>query len=279
MYAWPDVGGRAESRVRLKRTDGTISGARAATFLLGCAPAHPRGSSRPEMPLQLVAVAFDTEDPQRVGAFWASLLGRDFVRETGGVLLPGDDTQIGLRFVEAATETPGPNRVHLHLTSSTREDQQDTVARARNLGARDIDVGQLPEEGHVVLADPGDNEFCVIEPGNAYLAGCGFLGEITCEGTRDVGLFWREALGWPLVWDRDQQTAVQSPEGGTKLSWDVRPGPPNYGSRRQRLDLASSDLAVDVARLMALGANDLGDRDGRIVLSDPDGGEFSLGRA
>jgi len=86
--------------------------------------------------LRLVAVAFDTDDPRRVAAFWASLLGRDVVRETGGLLLPGGDTQIGLRFVEAVTETPGPNRVHMHLTSSTREDQQDTVARARSLGAR-----------------------------------------------------------------------------------------------------------------------------------------------
>lgn len=230
------------------------------------------------MPLRLVAVAFDTDDPQRVAAFWASLLGRDVVRETGGVLLPGDDTQIGLRFVEAVTATPGPNRVHMHLTSSTWEHQQDTVARARSLGARHIDVGQLPDEGHVVLADPGGNEFCVIEPGNAYLAGCGFFGEITCEGTRKVGLFWHESLGWPLVWDRDPQTAIQSPQGGTKLSWDVRPGPPNYGSRRQRLELASSDLAADIERLVALGAKNLGDRDGRIALADPDGGEFTLGR-
>jgi catechol 2,3-dioxygenase-like lactoylglutathione lyase family enzyme len=231
------------------------------------------------MPLRLVAVAFDTDDPERVAAFWASILGRDAVPETGSVLLPGGETQVGLRFVEAATETPGPNRVHLHLTSATRADHQDTVATARGLGARDIDVGQLPEEGHVVLADPGDNEFCVIEPGNAFLAGCGFLGEVTCEGTREVGLFWRAALGWPLVWDRDQQTAVQSPEGGTKISWDVRPGTPSYGSRRQRFDLAASDLASDVARLVELGASELGDRDDRIVLADPDGGEFSLCRA
>jgi hypothetical protein len=65
--------------------------------------------------LRLVAVAFDTDDPEPVAAFWASILGRDVVRETGRVLLPGDDTQVGLRFVEAATETGGRNRMHLHL--------------------------------------------------------------------------------------------------------------------------------------------------------------------
>ena len=77
-----------------------------------------------------------------------------------------------------------------------------------------------------MLADPGGNELCVIEPGNNYLAGTGYLGEVTCDGTRDVGLFWRDALGWPLVWDRNEQTAVQSPLGGTKISWDSWGGPP-----------------------------------------------------
>jgi nucleotide-binding universal stress UspA family protein len=65
---------------------------------------------------------------------------------------------------------------------------------------------------------PGGDEFCVIEPGEGWLAGCGFLGEVTCDGTPAVGRFWRDALGWPLVWDRGQQTAVQSPMGGTKIS-------------------------------------------------------------
>src|ERR1019366_8490936 len=35
------------------------------------------------------------------------------------------------------------------------------------LDARHIDIGQRPEEGHVVLADPEGNEFCVIEPGTS----------------------------------------------------------------------------------------------------------------
>lgn len=228
------------------------------------------------MALRLVAVAFDAEEPEQVAAFWAGILGRDIVQQADTVLLPGDGTQVGLRFVAAATRAPGPNRVHLHLTSSTLEDQQRTVESARGLGARDIDVGQRPDEGHVVLADPGGNEFCVIEAGNDFLAGCGFLGEVTCEGPREVGRFWSEALGWPLVWDRGDQTAIQSPEGGTKISWDVRPGDPCYGSRRQQLELSTSDLAAEVERLVELGATERGEHDGRLVLAAPDGGEFSL---
>lgn len=60
-------------------------------------------------------------------------------------------------------------------------------------------------------------------PANIFLAGCGFLGEVSCDGTREVGLFWRDALGWPLVWDQDEETAAQSPRGGTKVSWGGSP--------------------------------------------------------
>jgi catechol 2,3-dioxygenase-like lactoylglutathione lyase family enzyme len=200
------------------------------------------------------------------------------------VLLPGDDTQVGLRF--AAVEAPDPtaaadpasSRLHLHLTSSSLDDQHATVDAALRLGGRHIDIGQRPEEGHIVLADPAGAAFCVIEPGNNFLAGTGFLGEVTCEGTRDVGLFWRDALGWPLVWDRDGETAVQSPQGGTKLSWGGPPVSPKHGRNRQRFDLAAPDPTAEAERLVALGATRLGDqdRDGAVELADPDGNEFSI---
>ena len=37
------------------------------------------------------------------------------------------------------------------------------MERALATGASHLDVGQLPEEEHVVLADPEGNEFCVVE--------------------------------------------------------------------------------------------------------------------
>lgn len=228
------------------------------------------------MTVRLVAVCFDADDPTTVAAFWAGLLGREVIEEAGGALVPGDDTQVGLRFVASTGRRSVPNRLHLHLTSSTPDDQQRIVDAAVALGGRHVDVGQRPEEGHVVLADPGGNELCVIEPGNDFLAGCGFLGEVACDGTREVGLFWRDALGWPLVWDRDGETAVQSPRGGTKIAWGGPPVAPKHGRNRQRFDLASTDLAADVRRLVALGATRLEDRDGGIELSDVDGNELTI---
>jgi predicted enzyme related to lactoylglutathione lyase len=186
---------------------------------------------------------------------------------------------VGLRLAPSGVARVGPNRVHLHLTSTSPADQQDTVAAALELGANHCDVGQLPEEGHTVLADPEGNEFCVIEPGSSFLAGCGFLGELACDGTRQVGLFWAEALGWPLVWDDAGETAIQSPSGGTKVAWGGPPVAPKHGRSRQRFDLAlaGDDLAAEVDRLVALGANRLGNPEDRAVeLADPDGNEFCL---
>lgn len=228
---------------------------------------------------RLLALTIDAHDPARLASFWAGVLGRVVVDDLRGALVPRSDTQVGLRFMLSRAEKVGLNRVHLHLTSSSSTSQQDIVAAALELGAAHIDVGQLPEEGHVVLADPEGNEFCVIEPGNSFLAGCGFLGELACDGTRQVGLFWAEALDWPLVWDEDQETAAQSPHGGTKVAWGGPPVGPKHGRNRQRFDLAlaDGDLAAEIDRLVALGATRLGSAaDGAIELVDPDGNEFCL---
>ena len=227
----------------------------------------------------LLAVTFDADDPVSLAQFWAGVLGREVVEDAGGPLLPGDDTQLGLRFVPSQAEKAGSNRMHLHLTSASPADQQQTVATALGLGACHLDVGQRPEEGHVVLGDPEGNEFCVIEPGNAFLAGCGFLGELACDGSREVGLFWSEALGWPLVWDQDQETAIQSPQGGTKVAWGGPPVAPKAVRNRQRFDLARADgdQGAEVDRLVFLGATRLEvGEDGAVALADPDGSEFCV---
>lgn len=165
---------------------------------------HPIGSGcqqyHAKVSLRFVAVSFGVPDPEALGNFWAGVLGREVVDEVNGVLLSGNETQVGLSFVSAAPQKTGRNRLHLHLTSASTEDQRRTVETALRLGGRRFGTKPLPYGRHdVFLADPGGNEFCVIEPGNSYLAGCGYLGEFTCDGTREVGLFWSDALGWPIV--------------------------------------------------------------------------------
>ncbi|CUR55563.1 conserved hypothetical protein [metagenome] len=221
-------------------------------------------------------MTFEVVDAAAVAAFWADLLGRDVRPEPGGALVPGDSRQVGLRFVDSEREQVGVRRFHLHLTSTSLEDQQQVVETALRLGGRHLDVGQSPEDEFVVLADPGDNELCVIEPHNNFLAGTGFLGEVTCEGSRDVGLFWRDALDWTLVWDEHEETSVQSPLGGTKVSFGGPPVEPRHGRNRQRFDLVATDPTQEITRLVSLGARVVDELVDGVELADPDGNEFGL---
>jgi catechol 2,3-dioxygenase-like lactoylglutathione lyase family enzyme len=235
------------------------------------------------MTMQLVALCFDANDPLGLARFWSGVLGWDTADDRadhdGVTLLPGDDTGFPIRFVPTEVPKTGPNQMHFDLTSTSLEDQQQTVARALALGASHLDVGQRPEEGHVVLADPEGNEFCVVGPDNAFLADCGFLGALSSDGTQEVGHFWSAALGWPLVWDQDQETAIRSPHGGPKITWGGPPVRPKAGRNRLRLDLAADDREAEVDRLLALGARrvDLGQGEvGGVALADPDGNEFCV---
>jgi predicted enzyme related to lactoylglutathione lyase len=236
------------------------------------------------MTSHLHALCFDANDPPRLARFWAGVLGWEMADESsdGVALLPNDDTGFRIRFLPTQEPKAGPNRMHFDLTSTSLDDQQETVARSLRLGARHIDVGQRPEEGHVVLADPEGNEFCVIEPGNDFLADCGFIGALACDGSREVGYFWSNALGWPLVWDQDQETAIRSPRGGPKITWGGPPLRPKTARNRLHVDLAPpdhGDQQAEVARLVSLGATrlDIGQGEAtRVVMADPDGNEFCV---
>jgi predicted enzyme related to lactoylglutathione lyase len=229
----------------------------------------------------LVALCFDANDPDRLARFWAGVLDRE-IADDGLTLVPRDGTGFNIEFQPTHEQKVSPNRIHLHLTSTSLDDQQATVARALGLGGRHLDIGQGPEAEHVVLADPEGNEFCVIEPGNRFLADCGFLGELACDGSQEVGYFWRDALGWPLVWDQHQETAIQAPRGGTKIAWGGPPLAPKTGKNRLHFDLAPpvhTDQQAEVDRLVSLGATriDIGQGDvSWVVMADPDGNEFCV---
>ncbi len=100
-------------------------------------------------------------DAPASAAFWAALLDREVVTESGAALVPGDKTQVGLRFITSETEQVGRLRLHLHLTSTNLEDQQRTVEMALRLGGRHLDVGQGAHDRFVVLADPDGIEFAI----------------------------------------------------------------------------------------------------------------------
>jgi catechol 2,3-dioxygenase-like lactoylglutathione lyase family enzyme len=237
------------------------------------------------MTAQLVALAFSANAPSQLAQFWAHALHWS-VRQGNGVgveLVPADGTSFDVLFRPVAGDKVGQNRIHFDLTTSSLGDQTSTVAELLAIGARHIDIGQGPNATHVVLADPEGNEFCVIDPGNEFLATCPRLGAVNCDGTRALGHFWSEALGWPLVWDQDEETAIQAPDGtGPKITWSGPPLMPKLGDERFHFHIApaaAASVPITLEHLHALGATrlDVGAAcPGAIALADVDGNTFCL---
>ncbi|HXZ64518.1 MAG TPA: VOC family protein [Streptosporangiaceae bacterium] len=237
------------------------------------------------MTLKLASLTWDAHEPSRLARFWAAALGWDIHAATHGrvSLLPMDGTRFAVVFVTAAEEKEGANRIHLDLSSRSVEDQRATVSRLIGLGASEIDIGQGPDADHFVLVDPEGNEFCVLEPGNNFVSRASLLGSLTCDGTRTVGYFWSAALGWPLVWDQGDETAIRAPDGaGQFITWGGPPLPPKRGQNRLRLAVApppDGDQRAEVERLVSLGARRIGIGQGEpsgIVMADPDDNEFCV---
>ncbi len=215
------------------------------------------------MAITLVALRWLALDPGAQARFWAELLDAPAEAET--VSIPG----FSLRFVVTDRPKTVQSRIHLDLTSSSPEAQLAHVATVLRLGGEHVDIGQDPTEGHVVLADPEGTELCVIPAGNQFLADTGRIGAVNCDGTHASGVFWSRALDWPLVWDEGEETAIQSPDGGSKFTWS---GPPLMArDTPERISFqVAAQAREDLARLVDLGATALGG--GRFL--DPDGNEF-----
>jgi len=237
------------------------------------------------MRAHLVALSFDAIVPDELARFWAhALRWKIHEADEGGVeLVPTDATSFGVVFRPVTHEKVGQNRIHFDLTTTSLEDQHNTVAELLAIGATHTDVGQDPNDTHVVLADPEGNELCIIEPGNRFLAGCPRLGAVNCDGTRALGCFWSDALGWPLVWDQDEETAIQAADGtGPKITWSGPPLMPRLGPDRFHFHVsppAGSSVQAALDRLLALGAtrpDNARGCPGAIGLADVDGNEFCL---
>jgi predicted enzyme related to lactoylglutathione lyase len=89
-------------------------------------------------------------------------------------------------------------------------------------------------------------------------------------------VFWSEAIGWPLVWDEDGETAIAPPDGGVKIAWGGLPLNERHGRNRMYFVLGADDLDVEVERLVGLGARVVERREGEVEMTDPDGNELRL---
>ena len=119
------------------------------------------------MTLRWQCVVIDTDDPGRaVAAFWEAALGwRRTHEDADEIVLGAPCRKPAGRGRTRPAHRAGPRREVDEEPPAPRpptDDQASEVARLESLGARRVDVGQGDDVTWVVLADPGDNEFCVL---------------------------------------------------------------------------------------------------------------------
>ncbi len=117
------------------------------------------------MPLRLHHIVVDAHDLPGLARFWAQALGWRILSERAREIVIGPDEHApaGLCFMPVTDPKQVKNRVHLDLTTSAADRDQE-IERLLALGARRADIGQAGTESWTVLADPEGNEFCVVRP-------------------------------------------------------------------------------------------------------------------
>jgi hypothetical protein len=113
----------------------------------------------------VAAVIVDCADPQALTPFWAAAGGfapHGWDGHLSQLRSPGGEGPY-LELLHNPREKLVKNRMHLDVAPGLGDDHEAEVARLRQAGATDADVGQ-GEVSWVVLADPEGNEFCVLSP-------------------------------------------------------------------------------------------------------------------
>ncbi|MGA3147395.1 MAG: VOC family protein [Acidimicrobiales bacterium] len=97
-----------------------------------------------------------------------------------------------------------------------------------------------------------------------------------------LAAFWSEVTGYATVMEREDFVALQAPDKrGVRRILFFQVPEPKVAKSRMHVDLASRDPGAEVARLVALGAKKIEDRQGNgtswTVMLDPEGNEFCIG--
>lgn len=251
--------------------------------------------------MRLENVVLQARDAVATGQFWTVVLGLDDGHVVGDGYPSGGGYEARLNLPDglwldvcvepvSTPPTPGP-RLHLDLRGGAR--QADIVARLRDLGAVEVDIGQ-GQVPWVVLADPDGNPFCVLEerPSNDSSAdspdGDGDTGPLAARPLASAnperdGALYAALTGWvrvpgpaPVnlrhpslrgpVLELMPQTAPRT--GQNRLHLDIRPEPGDP-SDAELVDLALSLGATRATEDWAQGHP-------WTVLRDTSGNEFCI---
>ncbi|MFF7281046.1 VOC family protein [Streptomyces griseorubiginosus] len=111
----------------------------------------------------IAAVVVDCVDPRAMASFWGEALDWTLheVTDDQAVLRSARGVGPYLEFLRSSDGKPVPDRVHLDLLPYPGDDKAVEVARLRDLGATDLDLGQ-GDVPWTCLSDPEGHEFCVL---------------------------------------------------------------------------------------------------------------------
>ena len=95
------------------------------------------------MPVRLHHVVVDAHDLPGLARFWTQALGWKVLSEREREIVIGTDQNapVGMCFMPVTDPKTVKNRVHLDLTSSAQDREQE-IERLLALGARRVDIGQ-----------------------------------------------------------------------------------------------------------------------------------------
>lgn len=127
------------------------------------------------MALRWYTTVVEATDHRALAAWWADVLGWTIMFEDDGeaVVIPPwarelgsslrfEQVPPGLVFVPVDHPKTSKNRLHIDLAPHVDDDRDAEIDRLIALGARRVDIGQGDDVTWTVLADPEDNEFCVL---------------------------------------------------------------------------------------------------------------------
>ena len=125
---------------------------------------EPRERYRDTGPV--AAVVVDCADPRAMADFWGRATDWTVHEVTDEHAYLRSSQGVGpyLEFLRTPDEKTGLNRVHLDVRPYAGDDPAAEVARLEGLGATRADIGQAEDVAWTVLADPENNEFCVLAP-------------------------------------------------------------------------------------------------------------------
>lgn len=118
--------------------------------------------------LKLGIPVIGVTDVPRAVAFWTQALNlvatEERKSETWRTLEYADGSGRALGLLRSDSPPEPRPRLHLDLFTDSAEEQQAEVRRLIGLGARAVDWDLYPPDpDFVVLADPDDNLFCVVD--------------------------------------------------------------------------------------------------------------------